>query len=96
MRIFKKSLFFSLIIFFCLSFANFSIYAAHPLDFDKAVTAITTPYKNFIREYCLYIISFLFVSFVTTDYFYHKKITKFSIILASLISGIILYFGFIA
>ena len=96
MRIVKNFLFLNLIVFSFLLFCSLTVYAAaQPFDINKGVEAVIRSYQNFVKQNCLYIIAFVYVSFITVDYMFHGIITKFSIILASLVSCGILYFGFL-
>jgi len=87
MRFFKISLLTALLLM------SFDILAAN-LDFDKAVNAITAPYKNFVKDWWFFIIIGLSSFFIITDAGYHNKITGISISLSIIASIFILYFAF--
>ena len=75
---------------------SFDIFAAN-LDFDKAVNAVTAPYKKFVKDWWFFIIIGLSSFFIITDARYHNRITGMSIslsVIASIANIFILYFAF--
>lgn len=87
MQFVKTSLF---IIFLLLSFDTL----ATNLDLDKAIDAMTSPYKIFIKDWWFFLIPAIFVLCISVDFYYHVSVTVISIVIATCLNVAVIYFGF--
>ncbi len=67
---------------------------ADPLNFDKAIDAVTSPYKNFLKDYWIRMIIGLSAIAVMIDYGYHGRVTGASILFSAFVTIVITYFAF--